>query len=399
MADGTAGRADPGALFNFSALRRFPDVEAENLFAFDASDTLILSESAAALNGLDGGALDGGALDGGAVAVVGDRYGALTLAVASFLGSVDLRVQQDLVSGARALDCNAAELGLSGGFRRVPLGEELFAGVRVVLWQLPRSLAELAEVADQIARYAHPGVVVFAGGRIKHMTVAMNAVLQESFADVRAGLGRQKSRVLTARGPIRPAGESLYPVREFSHELGLWLCAHGATFAGARLDIGTRYLLGFLDGMKPDARQAVDLGCGSGVVAAALAAARPALTVTATDQSAAAVASAAATAHANDLAGRITAVQDDAMAGFPGGSADLILLNPPFHLGATVHTGAALKLFDAAARVLAPGGELWTVYNNHLDYRAQLQQRVGRTSVQGRNAKFTVTVSVRGRTG
>lgn len=385
MADGTAGSTDPGEIFDFGTLRRFPDVEAENLFAFDASDKLILTEAAAGLAGLDGGA----------VAIVGDRYGALTLAAASFLGPADLRVQQDLVSGERALDRNAAELGLAGGFRRFPLGRELFAGARLVLWQLPRSLAELAEVADQIARHAAPDVVVLAGGRSKHMTVAMNGVLQQSFSHVRAGLGRQKSRVLSASGPIRPTGEPRYPVREYNQELGLWLCAHGATFAGTRLDIGTRYLLEFLARMRPDARQAVDLGCGSGVVSAALAAARPELHILATDQSAAAVASAAATAQANGLSGRITAVQDDAMAGYPGGSAELILLNPPFHLGATVHTGAAVKLFDAAARVLAPGGELWTVYNNHLDYRVQLQQRVGPTKVQGRNTKFTVTVSVR----
>ena len=40
------------------------------------------------------------------------------------------------------------------------------------------------------------------------------------------------------------------------------------------------------------------------------------------------------------------------------------MCNPPFHLGGAVHAGAAMKLFDAAARVLAPGGELWTVFNS-----------------------------------
>jgi len=74
---------------------------------------------------------------------------------------------------------------------------------------------------------------------------------------------------------------------------------------------------------------------------------------------------------------------------------DLILCNPPFHLGTSVHAGAALKLFDAAGRVLGPGGELWTVFNSHLAYDGQLNRAVGPTSVVGRNAKFTVTVSTR----
>jgi len=77
------------------------------------------------------------------------------------------------------------------------------------------------------------------------------------------------------------------------------------------------------------------------------------------------------------------------------GSADLILLNPPFHLGSSVHAGAGLKLFEAAGRVLAPGGQLWTVFNSHLRYLPALERLVGSTTVRGRNPKFTVTTSVR----
>lgn len=79
----------------------------------------------------------------------------------------------------------------------------------------------------------------------------------------------------------------------------------------------------------------------------------------------------------------------------PAGSADLVLLNPPFHLGASVHAGAGIKMFEAAARVLAPGGELWTVFNSHLPYLPALESLVGPTRVKGRNPKFTVAVSVK----
>lgn len=83
------------------------------------------------------------------------------------------------------------------------------------------------------------------------------------------------------------------------------------------------------------------------------------------------------------------------MGSVPDGSAGLILLNPPFHLGASVHAGAGIKMFEAAARVLAPGGQLWTVFNSHLHYLPALERLVGPTSVQGRNPKFTVSVSVK----
>ena len=72
------------------------------------------------------------------------------------------------------------------------------------------------------------------------------------------------------------------------------------------------------------------------------------------------------------------------------------MCNPPFHVGAAVHTGAALAMFRAAGRVLRPGGEMWTVFNSHLRYRAALRAAVGDTEQVGRNSKFTVTRS-RGR--
>ena len=134
-------------------------------------------------------------------------------------------------------------------------------------------------------------------------------------------------------------------------------------------------------------------GDTNSTLAAALAAQRPLLRVLATDQSAVAVASARATIDANALAERVTVVRADGLSGQADDSADLILLNPPFHIGASVHAGLAEKLFIDAARVLAPGGELWTVWNTHLGYRPMLTRIVGSTRQVGRNTKFTVTVS------
>jgi 16S rRNA (guanine1207-N2)-methyltransferase len=222
----------------------------------------------------------------------------------------------------------------------------------------------------------------------------MNAVLGKYFAAVQPQLARQKSRLLIASDPMRPEGSPPFPVTEHNAELGLDICAHGAAFSGTRLDIGTRFLLTFLPEI-PASVNAVDLGCGTGIIAAMYARRHPQAKVLATDRSAAAVASARATALANGLGTSITAVQDDAMSTLPAGSADLILLNPPFHLGSSVHAGAGLKLFEAAGRVLAPGGELWTVFNSHLHYLSALERQVGPTTVRGRNAKFTVTTSVR----
>ncbi|MFI7002754.1 class I SAM-dependent methyltransferase [Nocardia sp. NPDC050175] len=368
-----------------SRLRRYPDVEALNLYAVDAADRLILDVADEAL----------ASSGSGKIAVLGDAYGALTIGAVAAHDLRNVRVYQDLLTGELALANNARALGYADRYTAYPLGRELLADVRVVLLRLPRALAGLIEVADAIARYADPEVVVFAGGRDKYLTKSMNDVLAQSFSEVRASRGRQKSRTLLVSGP-KPVGEPPFPVQDRLDDLGIDVVAHGAAFSGARLDIGTRFLLDHLKWMKPDAREAIDLGCGTGILAVALAKARPALRVLGTDQSAAAVASARATVAVNGVAERVTVVRDDAMSSAADNSADLVLCNPPFHVGAAVHTGSAIKMFAETGRVLRPGGELWTVFNSHLNYRGVIERMVGRTDVVGRNRKFTVTRSVRG---
>jgi 16S rRNA (guanine1207-N2)-methyltransferase len=365
----------------FDQLRRAPDVEAPDLVAVDATDRLLLDEAADLLV----------TCRPGEVAVVEDNYGALTLGAAALHRAVDVRVHQDLLVGELALARNAERTGLAGCYRPLPLSAELVDGARVVLVQAPKGLEALREIAEVVAASAAPDVTLLVGGRVKHMTHAMNDVLGASFSDVSATLARQKSRVLVARGP-RP-GPSSFPRRHEHPDLGLTVCAHGAAFAGTKIDIGTRALLGSLDRMTPSAGSALDLGCGTGVLSAALARSRPGLDVLAVDQSAAAVTSATATAAVNGLADRIRVLRDDAAASLPDRSVDLVVCNPPFHLGAAVVPTAADRLFAAAGRVLRPGGELWTVYNSALRHKPTLARLVGPTHVVDRTPKFTVTVS------
>jgi 16S rRNA (guanine1207-N2)-methyltransferase len=373
--------------FDFGVLRRFPDLEAGNLVAVDASDRLVLAEAGDAIE----------AAGAGRVVVVADRYGAITLGATALHGAQDVRTHQDLLTGEQALAHNAARAGLTNGYRQLPLTAELFDGASVVIGQLPKSLDALRETAQLAAAHASADVCLFLGGRVKHMTRAMNDVLSDSFSEVRASLARQKSRVLVAGGPRPEAGTgaTAYPLRVLHRDLDLWVCAHGAAFAGTKVDIGTRFLLEFLDRMDPAASTSVDLGCGTGILAAALARARPQLSVLATDQSAGAIASASATAAANGLGERVQVLRDDAMSTVADASIDLVVCNPPFHVGTSVHSTASVKLFEAAGRVLRPGGQLWTVFNSHLPYRGQLTRAVGPTRVIGRNTKFTVTLSTR----
>jgi len=370
---------------DLAALSRHPDVEAPNLHASDAADRLLLDEAADALAGAAPGT----------VAVIGDGYGALTLGAAARHGIRGIRVHQDALTGERALAANAARFGLGDAYAQHGLNAGLLEGAETVLLRLPRSLDALDELAGAVARHAPGTVRVFAGGMVKHMTPAMNDVLRRHLARVDVTHARQKARVLVASRPVpaSPDGGTAWPRSRTDPATGLTVVAHGAAFAGPAVDIGTRLLVAHLGEAMPDTASAIDLGCGTGVLATVLARARPGLRVLACDQSAAAVASARLTVAANGVADRVAVVRDDALSAQPDGVAELVVLNPPFHIGATVHTGIALRLFADAGRVLVPGGELWTVWNSHLRYRPALERLVGPTRQIARDRTFTVTAS------
>lgn len=403
----------------FSRLSREPDFTAPELHGHDPADELLLTSAGPEI----------AALGTGELVVIGDRHGALTLGAAALLGATKVRTHQDPLLGERALQANAARLELSSAFASHQLGAELLRNARMVLVQLPRGLDALDEIAWSIARYASPDVRVYAGGRVKHMTKAMNEVLGKYFDEVSAGLGWRKSRVLKACAP-RGTGPSPVPRWGNDPALSFQLAAYGATFGGPTLDHGSRLLLADLETAAPAATRIVDLGCGNGVLAVATALARPGARVIATDQSAAAVAAARATVEA----ARVTALSTmpkpatgaanaetgwsepgdsacdhdatvrapgvcvhraDALEAVPDGWAELILLNPPFHTGATVHAGVAHRLIRASARALAPGGELRVVFNSHLRYRPLIESVIGPCRQVSRDRTFTVLAATR----
>ncbi len=180
--------------------------------------------------------------------MIGDEYGAITLALTD-AGRHGIRVHQDLATGRRALERNAEDLGLAG-FTAHELDAELLSGARLVLLQLPKSLAELEEIADAVARWSASDVVLVAGGRVKHMTLAQNEVLGRSFAHVQPQRAERKSRLIEVSDARPVPADPPFPVAA-QHD-GLTLVAHGGAFAGARLDIGTRVLLEVLGSRAED---------------------------------------------------------------------------------------------------------------------------------------------------
>ena len=261
------------------------------------------------------------------------------------------------------------------------------AGARTVLWRLPRALGAVDEYAQLIASHADPGVRVVAAEREKHLNRSMNSVLARHFADVRASLGRRKARALLASGPIRQTPS--WPRTNRLDALDLDVAAHGATFNTNRLDRGTALLVGCLDRF-PAASSAIDLGCGSGILAALLA--RRGVRVSGVDVAWSATDATGLTARANGL--EVEVHRRDGIADWPE-PVDLVVTNPPFHVRGAKDTSPTRELFSQVGRVLREGGELWCVYNAHLPYLAWLQRSVGPTTIVARDRGYLVTRSRR----
>lgn len=344
----------------------------------DPVDALILDEAAALID----------PAAGLRVVVLDDVTGALARSAAQRFDTAAVRVWCDSLVDEEAVRAH--------GDDRLEIVDALtdgaLQGAELVLLRLPKALAALDELAQRIARESSPEVRVLCGGRVRHMTHAMNDVLAESFGEVSASRGRQKSRVLRAAAP-RPRTIS-WPQQARLPDLDLTVSAHGAAFAGTRIDPGTRFLLSHLDAMRPPAAGVVDLGCGTGILAAS-AARRWGVRTVAVDVSSAAYHSARATAAAGGWAEVITVRRRIGLPVDVAGEVDLILCNPPFHVGTAKDSTPALAMFDDAARSLTADGELWTVFNSHLPYRRELRHRVGPTEVVAQNTKYLITRSRR----
>ncbi|MFF5809228.1 methyltransferase [Streptomyces sp. NPDC012746] len=386
--------------FGSYELTRFPEDPRDRLRAWDAADEYLLRH-------LESGTGDRGPVDlagAGQITVLGDRWGALTTALAAYHPTQITDSSLTRSATAANLDRN----GIGTAKRTVTLLTTQDAPperIDVLLVRVPKSLALLEDQLYRLAPRVHAGTVVVGTGMVKEIHTSTLRLFERILGPTRTSLAEKKARLIFctpgAPAAARPPAADPWPVTYTADEdagsgAGLTVVNHAGIFCADRLDVGTRFFLQNIPTNTAGAR-VVDLGCGNGIVGTAVAVADPDAEVVFTDESYQAVASAKATFRANVTHERERAdfLVGDGVAMLDPGSVDLILNNPPFHSHQATTDATALRMFAQSRKVLRQSGELWVVANRHMGYHTHLKRLFGNCEVVASEPKFVVLRAVK----
>jgi 16S rRNA (guanine1207-N2)-methyltransferase len=245
----------------------------------------------------------------------------------------------------------------------------------------------LAQVAWAHACTPPGGTLYLAGDRDKGFDRYVRA------AGAAFGTGETVARdggMRVAKLVRRPGATPALPDPEGYEAFGVRVVGLPGVFSSGRPDKATSLLLAELDGLELSGKRVLDLGCGTGLIGAW--AARRGAEVTLVDGDLQSVRSAAATLAANGLSGEV--LHSDVDAALGERTFDVILTNPPFHVGRGVVLDVAREFIATATRRLTPGGTLYLVANEPLPYEAALGA-VGPVRELRREGGFKVLAAAR----
>ena len=323
------------------------------------------------------------------ILILNDQFGALSVALADkspYAWNDSLMSQIALRNNLRLNGYPEDQVRTNSGID-FPVGE-----VDLVLFKVPKSLALLEHQLYALRAVLHHDSLVIGAGLARHIHRSTLERLETILGPTSTTRARKKSRLIFVdRDQSLNQGQSPYPDYYQLH-LGrdFELINHASLFSRDRLDPGTRLLLEHMP-VDPELKRIVDLGCGNGVVGIVAAEMNPTASLLFCDESHMAVAS--AEQNFRNAFGRTRDAEfcvRDCLQGVESESADLVLLNPPFHQHHGVGDAIAWRMFKEARQVLRPGGEIRVVGNRHLGYHAKMKKLFGNCETVVGNNKFVI---------
>ena len=273
-----------------------------------------------------------------------------------------------------------------------------------VVIRIPQERVALLQLlADAFAVLKVGGRCYIAGATNEGIKTAA-ATLESLFGNARV-LSRDSShRVVSAvKRDETPANASLldnpYLKRDTFNKLNVSL--HGreyvlytrpGTFSWDHVDEATAILAEAMQ--VPTGASILDIGCGCGalgIVASALSNGGPLCLL---DADVEAVRSATRSAEANGVE-NFRALVSDVAGAVLGERFDVVVTNPPFHVGKATDLDVPMQFIEQAFQVLADGGRLLLVANRTLPYEQAIRNRFGNVANLHDGPRFKVLTATR----
>lgn len=351
------------------ALKRYPTTTNRSLQAWSAADEHLLRVWAEEPP------------EQATVGIWHDRFGALTTVLQAQRPVSVVAYQSQVKAIRQNLARNEAADPIL-----LPVLEAFPHPIDRALLRVPKSLDLYRLYLRQMAEALSPDGLALGSFMTRHFSPQLLSIAGEYFSDVAQSRAWKKSRLLLLRGPHKGTPE--LPLHEVVLNEEKTLRQYPGVFSANQIDPATRLLLQHLR-VAPGDQRLLDLGCGNGVIAAAVEASFPGRELHLLDDSYLAMASARLNlpqAHFHP---------QDTLEGFPDGFFDRILSNPPFHLEHENNIEVSLGLFREVQRCLRPGGRFQLVSNRHLNYPSHLRRMFARVEVVAENERFGVYEGVK----
>lgn len=377
------------------ALTRVPRAGKRPLRAWDAADEYVLDHLADLDPARDPSVL-----------LIGDSFGAL----ACGLAHLSPLVVCESAAGREAISENLSRNNLPPIEVRSILDDFEDGSIfDLVIIKIPKATPHLVEILHRIRPHVSPSTQIIGAGMVKNVHNSTIDAFEKIIGPTSTSLAKKKARLLhaTADGTREPRPNP-WPKVWKAH--GHAVSNFGGGFSPNKLDPGTGLLLDSVRSLeelvpaapKPDDEpfHLVDLGCGNGILGLRFSEMLHQVEVphhvSAIDDSALAITASQASWAAETRqqsvsfhhAHRLVNVLEPA-------TADLIVVNPPFHEDRVLGDETAWSMFVDAHKVLRPDGDLIVVGNRHLAYHAKLKKIFGDVHNVGSNTKFVVLQATR----
>ncbi len=252
----------------------------------------------------------------------------------------------------------------------------------VGLIKIPKSLELFEMYVNHACQNLTADGYLISGFMTKHFTKQLLTIGQKYFEEINQTKAWKKSRLLILKKP-KPNPLKL-PLKEINSKLGK-LHQHFGVFSSGHIDYATSFLIENIN-LPGQAKSAIDLASGNGILGAHLLKKNPTLNLHLVDDSFLAIESSKLNLPNN----QVNFHHHYNLNEFDSESIDYIISNPPFHLEHEIDLDLPHNLFKDAHRVLSKNGTLQIVANSHLKYQIVLKRIFKTVEVSAQNPRFTI---------